>query len=122
MAGQADLLWSAVVAEGWPELLPLRFVMFAEVGLPADSNDRDIWQFCQTHQMIWLTDNRSARGKDSLGQTLREENANSSLPVLTIGNRERLSERAYRVACAERMVEILLDLDNYLGASRLFIP
>jgi hypothetical protein len=42
--------------------------------------------------------------------------------VITVGNARRLSERDYREACAERLVEIFLDLEAYLGTSRLFIP
>ena len=44
------------------------------------------------------------------------------LPVITIGNPNRLSERKYRSQCVSRLVEILLDLDNYLGTARIFIP
>lgn len=72
--------------------------------------------------MILLTDNRSMKGADSLEQTLREENTPHALPVITIGSVNRLDERAYRELCAERLMEILMDIDNYVGASRLFIP
>jgi hypothetical protein len=45
-----------------------------------------------------------------------------ALPVLTIGNADRIVERAYRERCAIRVVEIGLELQNYLGAGRVFIP
>ena len=62
------------------------------------------------------------RGEDSLTLTIREESTPSSLPVLTIGSLDRLVEREYRRRCATRLVEIVLDLDTYLGVGRIFIP
>lgn len=97
-------------------------VMFADVGLAGDSDDRTVWRFAQTNRMILLTANRNMDGEDSLEQTLRKENKLDSLPVLTITNAARLEERIYREECAEKLLEILLDLDNFLGAARLFIP
>jgi hypothetical protein len=46
----------------------------------------------------------------------------TSLPVLTITRAERLKERIYRERCAEQLLKIILDLDDYLGTARLFIP
>ncbi len=122
MEGQATLLWGTLAARGWLDLVPLRLAMFAEVGLPIDSNDREVWRFAQTQRMLLLTDNRNMKGEDSLEQTLREENTPTSLPVLTVGSTDRLDEQEYREQCAARLVEIVLDLEYYLGASRLFIP
>jgi hypothetical protein len=42
--------------------------------------------------------------------------------VLTIGNLDRLSEAEYRERRAERLIEIAVDIDNYKGVGRLFIP
>jgi hypothetical protein len=120
--GQATLLWGTLAADGWLELVPLRLVTFAQAGLPINSTDRVVWRFAQAHQMLLLTDNRSMRGEDSLQRTLREENTSSSLPVLTIGSSDRMDESGYRKRCATRLVEIVLDLEVYLGSSRLFIP
>jgi hypothetical protein len=120
--GQATLLWGTLAADGWLELVPLRLVTFAQVGLPINSTDRVVWRFAQAHQMLLLTDNRSMRGEDSLQRPLREENTSSSLPVLTIGSSDRMDESGYRKGCATRLVEIVLDLEVYLGSSRLFIP
>jgi hypothetical protein len=53
---------------------------------------------------------------------MREENTENSFPVLTIGNLDRLSEAEYRERCAERLIEIAVDIDNYTGVGRLFIP
>jgi hypothetical protein len=62
------------------------------------------------------------KDKDSLEQTLREENEPHSLPILTISNVSRLNEKIYRERCATRLAEIVLDLEIYLGRSRIFIP
>ena len=82
----------------------------------------DVWQFAQTNQMILLTANRNMKGIDSLEKVIREENIATSFPVVTIGNKERLDEQGYRERCASRLVEILIDLDNYMGVGRLYIP
>jgi len=120
--GQVMVLWGALAAEGWLDLCPLPFATFAQVGLAVDSSDRDVWRFAQAQGMILLTHNRNMSGEDSLEQTIRNENAPTSLPVLTIGRIERLRDRSYRGRCAIRLVEIGLEVDNYLGTGRIYIP
>jgi hypothetical protein len=122
LRGQATLLWGTIAAEGWLELLPIRFVGFEEVDLLENSNDRLVWQIAQANQMIILTANRNMKGDDSLEQVIREDNTLTSFPVVTIGNKERLDEQSYRGRCASRLVEIMFDLDNYLGVGRIYIP
>lgn len=122
LKGYVVLLQGTLAADGWLELLSLRFVMLEEAGLAVDSSDRLIWQFAQTNQMLLLTANRNAKGQDSLEQTIREAGTSTSLPVITIGNLARLIEREYREQCAARLVDIMLYIENYLGVSRLFIP
>jgi hypothetical protein len=63
--GQAVLLWGTLTASGWLELLPLRLVTLAQVGLPYDSSDRKMWRFAQDNGMILLTANRRMDGEDS---------------------------------------------------------
>ena len=122
MEGQALVLWGALAASGWLDLLPLRLMTFADAGLPIDSDDRTVWRVVQGQHMLLLTDNRSLMGRDSLEQTIREELSATSLPVLTIGRLDRLDEQTYRERCAIRLVEIALDLDALAGIPRLFIP
>ncbi|MCC6500560.1 MAG: ACP S-malonyltransferase [Anaerolineales bacterium] len=119
---QGILLWATMGSEGWLKLLDIPMLTFNDVGLAIDSNDRQVWRFAQEKQLILLTGNRNSEGSDSLEQTLREENAPSSLPVVTIGVVRRMEERAYREQCAERLVEIILNIENYLGAGRVYIP
>jgi hypothetical protein len=122
LEGQALLLWGTLATGGWLELLPLQLVTLREVGLPLDSSDRAIWRFAQAQRMLLLTSNRRMKGTDSLEQTIREENIPTALPVITISNVERLDERGYRERCGSRLVEVIIDIENYLGAGRIYIP
>lgn len=62
------------------------------------------------------------KGVNSLEQTIREENSLAALPVITVSNVDRLDERVYREQCSRRMLEIVVDIDRYVGTGRLFIP
>ena len=116
------MLFGSITSEGWLDVLSIRFVSFDEVDLPITSSDRVVWKFAQENQMILLTANRSMKGEDSLEQVLREECIPTSLPVITLANVDRIVEREYREECIDRLIEIALYLENYLGVSRLFIP
>lgn len=120
--GQSLILFGSITSEGWLETLPIRFISFDEVELPITSSDRVVWRFAQENQMILLTANRSMKGEDSLEQVIREECLPTSLPVVTFANVDRIIEREYREECVDRLIEIALYLENYLGVSRLFIP
>lgn len=122
MEGQAVQLWDTISSTGLLELASMKFVMFADVGLPENINDRQVWRFVQQKGMILLTDNRSDNEASSLERTIRDENTATSLPVLTVGRLSRLKEKNYREKCAERLLEIVSTLENYLGTGRIFIP
>ena len=120
--GYAPVFLGILTKNGWFELLPIRFVTLKEAGLSMDTSDRILWRFAQSNQMMILTANRNMKGKDSLEQVIREENTTTSLPVVTIGDLDRLDEFDYRERCVDRMIEIVLDSENYKGVGRLFIP
>lgn len=120
--GYALVFLGILTKHGWLEFLCINFVTFAEVGLSMDASDRLVWHYAQTNQMMILTANRNMKGEDSLEQVIREENATNSLPVVTIGNLARLDEFNYRERCVERLIEIVLEIESYLGVGRLFIP
>ena len=122
LTGDALLLEETLITEGWLELFSIRFLIFKDVGLPMESSDRVVWDFAQANQMILLTANRNMKGDDSLEQTMREQNTATSFPIITIGNPDRMDENIYRQQCALRLIDILINLENYLGAGRLFIP
>jgi len=120
--GYTQLLWGTLASVGWLELVNLEFTTFHEIGLPLDISDREVWRFAQTNNMILITNNRNMKDVDSLEQTLRDENRPNSLPVLTIGNLDRLAELAYRERCADMLVEIGMDIEKHLGRGRIYIP
>ena len=120
--GYALIFLGILATRGWLEFQSVQFVTFREAELSMESSDRVVWRYAQEHQMMILTANRNMKGEDSLEQVMREENTENSFPVLTIGNLDRLSEAEYRERCAERLIEIAVDLDNYKGVGRLFIP
>ncbi len=120
--GQALTLWGTLAADGWLALLPMQLVTFAQVGLPMDSSDRVVWNTAQARNMILLTHNRNMKSEDSLEQTIRENNTPTSLPIITIGRIDRIREKSYRERCAIRLVEIGMEIENYLGAGRIFVP
>jgi hypothetical protein len=96
---------------------------FAALGLPPDASDADVWIKCQQADLILVTANRSARGSDSLEAVIREQNQWHHLPVVTIGDPERLgNDRPYTEQSAIKLLEILLDLDNLRGSGRLYVP
>lgn len=120
--GYAIWLWGTLAALGWLELVPLRLAMLKDIDLPVDSVDREVWRFAQANGMILLTNNRNMDTHDSLEQTLRDENRLDSLPVLTFGRLDRLSNRDYREQCADRLIDIVINLERYRGRGRLYIP
>lgn len=123
LQGHALVFFGAIASQGWLDIVPIRFVNFAEIELPIDSDDRVVWRLAQKNQMILLTANRSMKGADSLEQVMREENTSTSLPVITISNADRLiNDSQYRDRCVESLVEIVLDINNFRGAKRIFIP
>lgn len=120
--GQAALLWSTFIDEGWPIDLPMQMVRFIDIDLAITSTDRIVWRFVQAQQMFLLTGNRNMDGDDSLEQTIRDENHVGALPIFTVGRVDRMAERQYRIECVNRIIEVLLDLDNFRGVGRVFIP
>jgi hypothetical protein len=123
LRGHAVLLSGSILSGGWLDWVSIRFITFDEMKLPISIDDRVVWQLAQSNQMILLTANRSMKGANSLEQVMREEITSTSLPVITIGNADRLlNDPEYRERCATRLVEIVLDIDGYRGVSRLFIP
>jgi predicted nuclease of predicted toxin-antitoxin system len=123
LRGHSVVLAGSLVASGWLDLISIRFVLFEEIDLSDASDDRIVWRCAQANEMILLTANRSMKGKNSLEEVMREENTPNSLPVITIGNINRLlAEPDYRERWVNRLVEIAVDIDDYRGARRIFIP
>ena len=98
--------------------------MCSDVGLSDRASDETVWRFCQKHGYILLTGNRSTKdGSQSLELTIRDIVTATSLPVLTISNLKRIKrDTIYRKRCAERMAEIVDDIERFRGTPRLYLP
>jgi hypothetical protein len=113
-------------ADTWRDLwtpLELSVVSFQTLGLPFDSPDDLIWRTCQREELVLVTGNRNDDVPDSLQATIRAENQPSSLPVITIGDANRvLRDRRYAEKVAESLLDYLLRIDEVRGAGRLYVP
>jgi hypothetical protein len=123
--GYFRILMRLCTSEPWREVWQeLRFDVFTleDFGLPADATDAGIWQVCQREQIVLITANRNAEDPTSLEMTLRKYNNAASLPVLTLADAERIGrDRSYAEVVVEHLMEILIDLDAFRGAGRLYL-
>ncbi len=114
------------VAEFWAELhLPI--MPFEVLGLPPEAADRLVWNRCQELKLLLITGNRNNDGPDSLQATIDDSNTPNSLPVITLGNANRVIYSAsFAVRVARDLLEYLLDLRDarqlLLGTGRLYLP
>jgi hypothetical protein len=96
---------------------------FADVGLRLNASDREVWTLCQREQIVLITANRNDEGPESLEATIAQENTAQSLPVLTFSNDQRvLRDRLYAERVANRLLDVLFDMDSYRGAGRIYLP
>ncbi|HEX5273136.1 MAG TPA: hypothetical protein VFW33_21720 [Gemmataceae bacterium] len=109
-------------AEFWAHMR-LRTPTFGDLGLAADTPDVIVWGLCQREGLVLLTANRNYEGPDSLEAAIRTLNTPTSLPVLTLATPEHiLHGREYAARVADRLLEMLFEIDRHLGAGRLFVP
>lgn len=123
--GQAKAIFDTLHYDGiWLELSPMKLIWFRDVDLPIRAEDEKVWRFCQEQGYLLLTGNRTNHDKaKSLEFTIRALLTPNSLPVITIGNLNRvIPDLVYRKRCAERLAEIIYDLPGYRGTMRVFIP
>lgn len=123
--GQAQAIFDILrYDQTWLDLVPIQLKWFHDIKLPISADDRDVWELCQERGYLLLTGNRSGDDKDeSLEFTIRRLIKPDSYPVITIGNLKRVNpDPIYRKRCAERLAEIIYDLDNYRGFMRVYIP
>ncbi len=112
-------------AEPWRELwkeLNIAVESFGSLGILPDASDTELWQACQSRHVVLLTANRNDDGPDSLEATIRRYNIETSLPVFTLANPVRFAQdRDYAREVAERLLDYLLDIDNFCGAGRIYV-
>ena len=103
--------------------LGLRVESFDSLGLDRATPDDVLWHLCQQRELVLITANRLQRTADSLEATIQSHNSPQSLPVITLASADRiLDERAYAERAVAKLLEYLLNIDNYRGTGRLYVP
>lgn len=124
--GQVQVLLRLLTSAAWYEVwhaLAVRVESFVSLGLPENMPDAALWQLCQTQQIILITGNRNKAGSEALEVVIEQNNTPTNLPVLTIASPPRvLSSRVYAESVAIRLLEVLLDVEQYHGTGRLYLP
>ena len=89
--------WGAL----WMELA-VRVESLASLGLPLNTPDVTLWQFCQMRLIFLITGNRNQDGPESLEAVIQASCTLASLPVLTIGEPNAFYQRwdALGLSCA----------------------
>jgi hypothetical protein len=111
----------------WPVLAAcdLTFATFADLQIPADLDDRALWNRCQRDGWVLFTENRNNDGADSLHATLADSWSSGQLPVLTLANKvtfEHSLDYADRVAID--VAELLFGIaqQQYRDQPRIYVP
>ena len=124
--GHFEVLRRILLTDPWREIwsgLGFDIASFEALGLSSDVSDADLWQACQTHDVVLVTANRNQDGPNSLETTIAHRNQPSSLPVLTVSDADQiLTSRAYATRIVSQLLEYLFDLDNIRGTGRLYLP
>lgn len=122
LVAQSRLIWSVFAHEDWRDFGVDRLLLFSDIGLPINADDRTIWIACQSADLLLLTGNRNDDGIDSLTNVIAELNQAKSLPVLTVGRPAGVADFAYRENCAYRIADVMINLGTLRGTGRIFIP
>jgi len=124
--GQVEYPVQRMQAAAWTEFwqaLGLVHRRFEDVGLSASATDLEIWNVCQTEQLILITDNRNLDSEDSLEVTIRRSNTPHSPPVFTIADiNEFRTNNSYVKRVVETLYDYLLRIDDVRGSGRLYLP
>ena len=122
--GQARRILYSLHKLGYAEWLEFEILFFYDLGLPFNAKDEEVWRFCQENSYLLLTGNRTRKdGDESLHVVLNRLATKDSLPVITVGNPNRvIKDKTYSDACAEAIARIILNIELYIGIPRLYIP
>lgn len=124
--GQFEILLSLPKSGQWSglwDMLDVRTLTFADLGLSRDASDSELWWQCSGRNVLLVTANRNMDGTDSLESMIRNYGGASSLPVLTLANPDRiLRDRDDAERTAARLLEVLFDIEQFRGVGRVFIP
>lgn len=107
---------------GWDKDLSIEFKRLRDLNLPEDSTDREIWHYVQRERLLLVTNNRNRDNEDSLQTVVENENTSDSMPVLTISDQTKLIVPEYRQQVVDKLAAVIIDLENYLGTGRIYLP
>jgi hypothetical protein len=124
--GHLEVLLRTLLSDDWLDMwneLDVPVLTFVGLGLAPDVDDVTLWRTCQHEQVVLITNNRNAEGPESLQYVLDTETTIACLPVLTLANAERIrTDKRYAEQTAVRLLEYLLDIENYRGTARIYVP
>jgi hypothetical protein len=122
--GQVEAIFSELNRLGYVELLEVELLTWSTAGLAPGTDDEPLWRYCQENDCLLITGNRTGDdGEEALELIIRDLVGPTHLPVLTVGNLKRvLRNRRYCTACAQRLADIIFDLQFYRGITRLYLP
>jgi len=122
--GQVEAIFQALDRLGYVTLFEVELLTWEKAGLVKKADDETVWRFCQAHHCLLITGNRTGDdGSKALEFVIRHLVTPTSLPVLTIANLKRvIPDRQYCIQCAQRLADILIDIENYRGVTRVYLP
>lgn len=124
--GQVKILLRVLMSDVWRDFwidLGYQIESFESLGIATNTPDVHLWRLCQERDIVLITGNRNKEGIESLEATIEQLGTPESLPVLTIGEPNRIfSSREYAHQAAERLLEYLDGMENLRGTGRLFLP
>lgn len=124
--GHLEILIRICNSPKWLEVwgsLHVAIESFESMGLLRHVPDRELWQQCQLRRIVLLTGNRNRRGAMSLESTIELFGSDDSLPVLTFANPQRvINDPAHAEDVAIRLMEYLMNIDQFCGTGRLYLP
>lgn len=124
--GHLQVLLAILLSPEWLDLwmdCRCEITSFDRLGIPAELDDAALWSLCQDNDVLLLTGNRNAQGDDSLESIITRAGTQQSLPVLTIGDPDRvMRDREYAEDVAAQVLQYILDVEQLRGAGRLYVP
>jgi predicted nuclease of predicted toxin-antitoxin system len=125
VGGAVTVLRRILESAEWTDLaapLSLRFLQLPDLDLPRDASDADVWQASQKNDAVLITANR-ASGDDALEQVILDSGDVHTLPVITLGDPQRVRrDRDYAEECVFSLLDLLERIEGLRGTGRLFIP
>jgi hypothetical protein len=120
--GLVVFIEAGLMETGWAQDLNIQFKRLRDANLAEDSSDEEVWRYVQQRRLLLVTNNRNREDDSSLEAVIERENRSDSLPVLTISDQAKLILPEYRRRVADKLASIIIDLENYLGTGRIFLP